>query len=123
MERGKKEAVKRIEAMLEGQETDGERSWWDGLDEETKDLLKLLLTERMSYFTRRRVKVKAEQMENERRQLKEWKNRLGSRCQGMEEEVEAFLDWLVSCQGNESDDAYLFGIQEGIRMMRMIYSF
>lgn len=41
----------------------------------------------------------------------------------MEEEVEAFLDWLVSCQGNESEDAYLFGIQEGIRMMRMIYSF
>lgn len=122
MESGKREAAKVITKLLE-EETKAEQRWWDGLDEETKDLLKLLLAERMSYFSRKRAEVKAEQMEQEEQQFQEWRERLTSRYPGVEEDLEAFLDWLVSCQGNESEDAYLFGVKEGIRIMRMVYSF
>lgn len=120
MEKDKKEMVKAIANLLEGGGLGFERRWQEGLDGETKGLLELLLAERMSYFSRKRAEIKQEQMEMEQRQFQEWKGRFMEKYPGIENDGEKFLDWLVSCQGSETEDAYLFGIREGTKIAGLV---
>lgn len=121
MDKDKKEVIKVAAKILEGGKLGFERSWQEGLDGETKDLLELLLAERMSYFSRKRAEVKPLQAEKEQRQFLDWKELLTRKYPGIETDGERFLDWLVSCQGRETEDAYLSGIREGIKIAGFVF--
>ncbi len=60
-------------------------------------------------------------MEAEKQQFQEWKGQFTRKYPGIETDGEKFLDWLVICQGSESEDAYLFGVREGILIAEVIF--
>ena len=58
MDRKKGDNAEKIKEVLAAQEPDFGQWLWDTLDDETKDLLELLLAERLSYFSKEREKAR-----------------------------------------------------------------
>lgn len=121
MDEGRKENTEKIKKRISAHEP-GLGQWlWDGMDGETKDLLELLLAERMSYFSKEREKENPEDAKEEQEQFCQWRELLTGKYPGIEKDGSDFLDWLVACQGKEIEDAYRFGIKEGIRIAKWVF--
>lgn len=85
---------------------------------DTKELTGLIISERLSlYFSRNRQSgIKETQRSGKFREL------LEEKAPELTEEFEKYLDWLTQSQGEEQKKLYLFGVHDGIRLMRDIIS-
>ena len=121
MDRKKGDNAEKIKEVLAAQEPDFGQWLWDTLDDETKDLLELLLAERLSYFSKEREKESPGDAQEEQEQFHKWRELFTGKYPEMEKDGSDFLDWLGACQGREIEDVYRFGIKEGIHIAKWIF--
>ena len=86
---------------------------------ELKELLELLLTERISNLAEQRRMEKGDEEEKERR-FQEWEEFMEEVGPEIAGKCQNFLDWLTADEGEEVEDFYLHGLKDGIRIMRWI---
>ena len=115
-------AIRRITRLLDSRKKGGGERIWKGLDDKTIDLVRLLFAERMSHFNTELDEATPERNREEYDQFQEWKERLMAQCPGIDKDLDGFMDWVVLCGGEETEDAYIFGLMDGIRLMKLIDS-
>lgn len=85
---------------------------------ELGDQLELLLADRMTYYNQQRAIQEPEKKEEEDRKYQTWEMLMQEKYPELVEENQKFLDWLVFCHGEETEEAYLMGMRDGIRLTR-----
>lgn len=88
--------------------------------EEIRDLLELLLTERISSLARRRREEEPARQKEEELRFREWDRMIQEKYPELAEQSREFLDWITAGQGQEIEAFYRYGFEDGIRMMRQI---
>ena len=88
--------------------------------EEIRDLLELILTERISSLTRRRREEEPSLRKEEERRFREWDRLIQEEYPELAKQSQEFLDWITASQGQEIEAFYRYGLEDGIRMMRQI---
>lgn len=105
--------------MERGKGTEVEHIWgW--MDDKTRDLIKLLFAERLSQFNSELDKTAAERNDTEYGQFQGWKEKMTAKCPELDADIEAFMEWAMFCGAEETQDAYVFGMMDGIRLMKVI---
>lgn len=117
-----KKVIERVAGLMEGQGPGGEGQIWGGLDDKTRDLIEALFAERMCQFNMELDKAAPERNKKEYAQFLGWKERMEAKCPGIGADLEEFMDWVTLCGGEESRDAYIYGMTDGIRLMKLIDS-
>lgn len=88
--------------------------------EEIRDLLELILTERISSLTRRRREEEPSLRKEEECRFREWDRLIQEEYPELAKQSQEFLDWITANQGQEIEAFYRYGLEDGIRMMRQI---
>lgn len=90
----------------------------NGFGAELRDQLEMLLTDRMTYYSQQRAMQDLEKKKEEDRRFQDWEQRVQQECPKLVEENQKFLDWLIARQGEETEECYLIGMRDGIRLTR-----
>ncbi len=88
--------------------------------EEIKDLLELLLTERISSLAWRRREEDPSLQKEEELRFREWDRLIQEEYPELAKQSQEFLDWITASQGQEIEAFYRYGLEDGIRMMLQI---
>ena len=88
--------------------------------EEIRDLMELLLTERISSLTRRQREEDPSRQKEEELRFREWDRLIEEEYPEMAKQSQEFLDWITASQGQENEAFYRYGLEDGIRIMRQI---
>lgn len=81
------------------------------------ELLSFVVQERMGYFYRNKKK---EQKEEYKEKCEKWEQIVREKCPELAEVNQDYINWFMLCQGEELEEGYLFGVQDGIRLMMKI---
>lgn len=83
---------------------------------DTEKLIELLIQERLSFYFKTNEKNKNEEV----KKFECWKQRLLKINPELAEEYQEYMDWLAEHSGNEQEGIYVFGMCDGIRIMKKI---
>lgn len=83
---------------------------------EEKELIELIIHERLSlYFKENPINSQEEMKKSDEFLLLIKKN-----APELEKEFLSYLDWIAEHSGNEQENLYLFGVWDGVRLMKNI---
>lgn len=83
-----------------------------------EEMVELMIQERLSFYFKKNNKPGLEQLQRSN----EFLALLEKKSPELIEEFNAYLDWIASHGGDEQEGIYLFGLHDGIRLMRDIIS-
>ena len=84
---------------------------------ELEELMAFIIQERLNCFSREQGEEKREEM---RRKCEEWEQFLQSGSEELAEKNQIYLNWLMIKQGEEVEEAYRFGVRDGVRLLKML---
>jgi hypothetical protein len=85
-----------------------------------KELLDFLRSERIAYLCKKLNQEMAEDRKKELQMLEDWEDTLRETCGDLMEKNEKFLNSLVLQQEKEKEIFYIYGLKDGIRLMKQI---
>jgi hypothetical protein len=85
-----------------------------------KELLDFLRSERIAYLCKKLNQEMAEDRKKELQMLEDWEDTLRETCGDLMEQNEKFLNSLVLQQEKEKEIFYIYGLEDGIRLMKQI---
>ena len=81
-----------------------------------KEMIELMVQERLSLYFKKNGKPGKERM----KRSDEFLALLEEKAPELAEEFNAYLDWIASHGGDEQEGIYLYGLHDGIRLMKDI---
>lgn len=85
---------------------------------DNKEMVELMVQERLSFYFKKNFKPGMERLHKSN----EFLALLKEKAPELTEEFKLYLDWIASHGGDEQEGIYLFGLHDGIRLMRDILS-
>lgn len=81
------------------------------------ELILFIIQERLNCFCQNRDD---EKLKEGRTKSDEWERILKEKCPELAEINEEYLNWFMLHQGEEVEESYLFGVQDGVKLMMRI---
>lgn len=106
--------------MKEDHYLDMDSLFGNAFGEETKGLLELLLSERLTRIYHKWDKEDPIEAAKEQKKMQEWDSMLAEQSPELAALHSEYLDWFVSAQGRKAENSYLAGITDGICIMKWI---
>lgn len=78
-----------------------------------KEMIELMIQERLSIYFQKNQEPGMDRM----KRSDEFMNLLKEKAPELVDEFQNYLDWIASHGGDEQEGIYVFGLQEGIRIM------
>lgn len=97
-----------------------EKLFGENLAPEVKELLTLLLSERMTILSKEEEKENPRKYQEISENLYQWEKMVKELYPELEGKNREFLDWIIGWQGEELEAYYLSGVCDGIRLFRWI---
>ena len=83
---------------------------------ETRELIQFIIDERLSLY----FKLHVENGRREAQRSEEFLKLLKEKAPELTEEFENYLDWIAEFRKEDQEGLYLFGVRDGIQLLRDI---